>query len=128
VIKVTADEAKRVLVIELIGVVSEADIDAAFDDLQNRYPGVGVRVVGSAQGSTAAFVDWEHLEGWEHGAKTLGTLTSKSLSDVIRRAAIVADQKWRDETPRLADALPHAEVRMFPLDQREQAWTWLCGD
>ena len=40
------DEANRVLVIETRGMISEADIDRAFADLESRYPQVSVRLRG----------------------------------------------------------------------------------
>lgn len=43
-IKFTANEADRILTVEMTGMISEADIDSAFDALQARYPAVGVHV------------------------------------------------------------------------------------
>jgi hypothetical protein len=43
------------------------------------------------------------LEGWEKGAKTIGRLTGKMLSDVVNRVAIIADEKRRGEEERIAD-------------------------
>jgi hypothetical protein len=77
------DEANRVLVIETRGMISEADIDNAFADLESRYPQVSVRLRGGTGGPIGVFVDWEHLTGWERGAKTLGTITGKTLGDVV---------------------------------------------
>lgn len=42
-IEFTANEADRILTVEMTGMISEADIDKAFDALQARYPAVGVR-------------------------------------------------------------------------------------
>ena len=57
------DEANRVLVIETRGMISEADIDKAFADLENRYPQVSVRLRGGTRGPVGVFVDWQNLTG-----------------------------------------------------------------
>jgi hypothetical protein len=125
--EVTVDEANRILIIDARGMVSEADIDACANDLSARYPYFDVRPVGG-RGPIGVLLDWRELEGWVKGAKTLSTLTAKMLSDVVTRAAIVADDKWRDEVPRLADANKRAKLRMFAPDQRDAALAWLRGD
>ena len=125
--EVTVDEANRILIIDARGMVSEADIDACANDLAARYPDFDVRPVGG-RGPIGVLLDWRQLEGWVKGAMTLSTLTAKMLSDVVTRAAIVADDKWRDEVPRLADAAKKAKIRMFAPDQRDAALAWLRGD
>lgn len=125
--EVTVDEADRILIIEVKGMISEADIDACSDHLAARYPDFDVRPVGG-RGPVGVLLDWRQLEGWVKGAKTLSTLTAKMLSDVVTRAAIVAHDKWRDELPRLADANKRATIRMFAPDQRDAALAWLRGD
>lgn len=121
------DEANRVLVIETRGMISEADIDRAFADLEDRYPQVSVRLRGGTGVPIGVFVDWEHLTGWEKGAKTLGTITGKTLGDVVHKVAIVADKKWRDEVPRIADMGKQSEVRFFSVESRDEAWRWITG-
>ena len=121
------DEANRVLVIETRGMVSEADIDKAFADLEERYPQVSVRLRGGTGVPIGVFVDWEHLTGWEKGVKTLGTITGKTLGDVVHKVAIVADEKWRDEVPRIADMGKQSEVRFFSVESRDEAWRWITG-
>ncbi len=124
-IKVTADEATRILTVEAHGIVSEADIDSGLDNSQGRYPQVGVRLSGGTKGGIRMFLDWEHLEGWEQGAKTAGTMAGKMMSDVVHRVAVVADAKWTAEEERLADVGKRATVRFFTLDQRDKAMLWL---
>jgi hypothetical protein len=58
-----ADDANRILIVEMRGMVSEAEIDTTFDELQERYPQVGVRVRGGERGGIGVLLDWEHLEG-----------------------------------------------------------------
>lgn len=127
-IKVTADEATRILTVEMHGMVSEADIESALDNLQDRYPQVGVRLSGGARGGIRVLQDWQNLEGWEYGAKTAGTMAGKMLSDVIRRIAVVADAKWNAEQERLADVVKRADIRFFTPDRRDKAMQWLQDD
>ncbi len=124
-IKVTTDEATRIITIEMHGMVSEADMQSAMDNLEERYPQVGVRLSGGTKGGIRLFHDWRHLEGWEQGAKTVGTIMGKMLNDMIQRVAVVADAKWQGEQERLADIAKRADVRFFTLDQRDLALQWL---
>jgi hypothetical protein len=126
-ITIKVDDASRILIIEMTGTVSEADIDGAADRLQRDYPGVGVHLKG--QGTPFSILaDWRGLEGWEKGAKTFGTVLSKATGDAAKKVAVVADGRFADEQPRLADALPGATVRFFPPLQSEQAMAWLRGN
>ncbi len=127
-IKVTMDEATRILTIEMQGKVSEADIESELDNLEDRFPQVGVRLSGGAKGGIRVLQDWQDLEGWEQGAKTAGTIAGKMLSDMIQRVAVVADAKWQGEQERIADVAKRATVRFFPLDQRDKAMRWLQED
>ena len=124
-IKLKVNDADRILIIEMTGMISEADIDTAIDTLQAQYPAVGVHVRGGERGGFAMLVDMLQLEGWEKGAKTLGTMTSKMIGDAVRKIALVADARFADEVPRLADVAPRATVRLFPPERREDAGAWL---
>lgn len=125
-ITLKADEANRILTIAMAGIITEADIDAAIDQLQAQFPAVGVHVRGGEHGSFNVLLDWNNLDGWEKGAKTVGMMTAKFISDAMRKIAVVADAKWADEQPRLADIATKAEVRFFPPDQGATASAWLC--
>ncbi len=127
-IKLTPDDANRVLVMELHGMVSEANYDQAMVELESHYPQFGVRFRGGAGGGFGLLLDYSALEGWELGAKTLGTMTGKMISDVVRRVAIVADDRWSGEEERIVDIATRAEVQMFKPEERESAWAWLTDD
>ena len=107
------NDADRILVVEMKGMISEADIDGAIDALQAQYPAVGVHLRGGERGGFSMLVDWQDLEGWEMGAKTLGTVTTKTLGDAVRKIAVLAGVQFVDEQPRLADIAKQAEVRFF---------------
>ena len=119
------NDADRILFIEMKGMISEADIDGALDALQAQYPTVGVHLRGGEQGGFRMLVDWQDLEGWEKGAKTLGTVTTKTIGDAVRKIAVIAGAQFGDEQPRLTDVAPHAAVRFFPPQRREDALAWL---
>jgi hypothetical protein len=124
-INLKIDDAARVLVVEMKGVISEADIDGAIDALQERYPAVGVHLRGGERGGFGMLVDWQDLEGWEKGARTLGTVTVKTIGDAVRKIAVIADARFADERPRLADVADKAVIRFFAPGQRDEALAWL---
>jgi hypothetical protein len=123
-ISVKVDEVNRILIVEMAGTVSEADIEAAADTLQREYPGVGVHIRGEGA-PFSILADWERLDGWEKGAQTFGTVLNKAIGDGAKKLAVVADERFLDEQPRLADALSYATVRFFPSGDTEQALAWL---
>ena len=127
-IRFSVDKSDRILVVELSGIVSEGDIDGAIEELQLQYPGVGVHLRGGDAGGFKMLADWQNLEGWEKGARTLGTITLKTIGDAVRKVAVVADAEFKDEEARFADVAPTAVVRFFPSGQREAAQAWLRGD
>ena len=120
-----SDEANRILTIEMTGMIAEADIDTAMDQLQAQFPGVGVHIRGGEHGGFNVLIDWENLEGWEKGAKTVGMMMARFISDAMHKVAVVADAKWADEQPRLADIAKHATIRFFPPRERASAGAWL---
>ncbi len=124
-IELKFDDENRILTIEMVGMISEADLDAALDTLEARYPQVGVHIRGGERGGFCLLADWEKLEGWEKGAKTVGTMMNRFIGDAVRKAAVIADAKWSDEQPRIADVAKQAEVRFFPPSQRAEAQDWL---
>jgi hypothetical protein len=124
-IRFEVDEAERILTIIAEDMISEADIDGALDMLESKYPGVGLRLRGGERGGVKMLFDWEKLEGWEMGAKTVGTITGKFIADAVQRVAVLADARWADEQARLADIAKHAKVRFFSPDRREDALAWL---
>lgn len=124
-IKLLADEPARILIVEMRGMVSEADIDGAIQAFQAKYPQVGVRIRGGEGGGFSILADWQQLDGWEKGAKTLGTLTMKTIGDAVRKIAVVADNCHADELPRLADVAKDADVRLFSPFNRAAAVAWL---
>jgi hypothetical protein len=97
-INLKIDDAARVLVVEMKGMISESDIDGAIDALQASYPAVGVHLRGGERGGFSMLVDWQDLEGWEKGAKTLGTLTTRrSAMPSARWRSGLAPVSWRGE-------------------------------
>jgi hypothetical protein len=126
-INLKVNDSDRILIIEMKGMISEADIDGAIDTLQGEYPGVGVHLRGGDRGGFSVLLDWQDLEGWEKGAKTLGMLTTKTIGDAVRKIAVIADARFADEEPRLADVATQADIRFFTTGQRADAEAWLRG-
>lgn len=115
-IEVAPDPDGQLISIRMSGMITEADIDgcneklAGFTGLENLYK---------------VLVDWERLEGWEKGAKSVGTWFGMRHWATVRRLAIVADDRWADETLRLADIYRAADVSRFPPARRADALRWL---
>ncbi|MCU0839919.1 MAG: STAS/SEC14 domain-containing protein, partial [Rhodospirillales bacterium] len=110
-IEFETDEANRVLTITMTGMITVEAIDRALDRLEAQFPQVDVRIAGGEDGGVGVLLDYEHLQGWEQGAKVAGTITGKMLGDVVRRCAIIGEEKWRDEEERVADVSKRAKVR-----------------
>lgn len=125
-IKLKTDDRQRILTVEVEGMISEADLDSAVETLQTEYPAIGVHLRGGERGFRMV-IDWEKLEGWEKGAKTVGTMTGRMIGDAARKVAVIADPRWADEEARLADVAKNAAVRFFPPQEREQALTWVAA-
>lgn len=125
-IKLNVDEEKRILTVELKGMVNEDDIEAAIDVLQQQFPGVGVHLRGQGR-SYSVLSDWRELEGWERGAKTFGTVTSRTIGETAEKIAVVADDRFAREEPRLRDIFPGANVRFFPPQHWDDVSVWLRG-
>lgn len=104
-----------VVILKASGVISEAQIDDCVDRLDPALSGVK---------TTSLVLDWEHLEGWEAGAKTAGTLVGLRSWAGIRRVALIADDRWADETLRIADIYKAACVRRFAPADRDHALAW----
>ena len=79
------------------GMISEGDIDGDIEALQAEYPAVGVHMHGGGErGGFSMLVDWQDLKGWERGAKTLGTVTTRTVGDAVRKIAIAPLRtRWR---------------------------------
>ncbi|MFO1153142.1 MAG: STAS/SEC14 domain-containing protein [Rhodospirillales bacterium] len=120
-----ADEKQRILTIVVNGMITESDLDAAMSALQNEYPAVGVHLLGGERGGFRMLVDWEHLEGWEKGAKTAGTVFARCITDAVSKIAVIAAAKWSGEQERLADVAKNATVRFFLPSDRDDALSWL---
>jgi hypothetical protein len=126
-IKLKANDAERILIIEMSGMISETDIDGAIEALQAEYPAVGVHLRGGEGGAFSMLADWQDLEGWEKGAKTLGMVTSKTIGDAVRKIAVISGPQFADEEARLADIAPRASIRFFAPERRDDALAWLRG-
>lgn len=124
-LKILADDDNRFLIIVAEGTITEDDIDGCADTMEDSYPEFGVRIRSGAHDGVGVLIDWEKLDGWAMGAKTLGTLMTRTMRDVIRRVAIVADDKWRDEEERIGDIASEATVRFFNPRDRQAAIDWL---
>jgi hypothetical protein len=115
-IEVVPDPGDQLIAIRMSGLITEADIDACNDRLD---------AVFGAEQLYRVLLDWEGLEGWEKGAKSVGTWFGMRHWATVRRLAILADERWEDERLRIADIYRAAEVSRFPPARRAEAVAWL---
>ena len=123
-----ADDANRILIVEMRGMVSEAEIDATFDKLQERYPrsesacaaGVAVASACCSTGNALGRVgkgrqDGRHVDR-EDAQRRRQPRRHHRQGKVARRGG--ADRRRGKKGPRPL-LLPAA---------RDHAWTWLTSD
>lgn len=115
-IEILPETAGNLIAIKLSGMVSESDFDASASEIAPIVEDERTKLV---------LVDWSDLEGWEPGAKSVGTWFGMHHWATIHRIAILADQKWDDERQRIADIFKAAVVRRFSPQERASALEWL---
>ena len=98
------------------GILSDSDYDTLAEEMD---------IFLGKHNVARVLVDWEQLEGWEQGARTASSWFGRVHSNLIERMAIVADNKWKDETLRIADIVKLTDVRIFVPSERDAAWAWL---
>jgi hypothetical protein len=114
-IEIVPDTGDKLIVLKASGLISEAQVDACVDQLDPILMSVK---------TTSLVLDWEHLQGWETGAKTAGTIVALRSWAGIRRVALIADDRWADETLRIADIYKAADVQRFAPADRDHALAW----
>lgn len=117
-IEILPETAGNVIAIKLSGMVSEADFDVCSSELAPLV---------EAERTNRVLLDWSSLDGWETGAKSVGTWFGMHHWATIHRIAILAERKWDDERQRIADIFKAAVVRRFSPQERDTALEWLTG-
>jgi hypothetical protein len=114
------------IVIKMTGNVSDADWDAAVLALEEKLGGqASVHFTSTKSPKLHVLMDWEKLEGWERGARSTCTWFCMGNQGMIDRLAVIGDERWRDETDRLADIYKNAQINFYLPAQREHAARWL---
>lgn len=102
--------------ISVDGSITRTEFDAAMARLERMIAQHGsIRLIEIIHGlgGIAPSALWEDLR-----------LAPRNLKH-LDRVAVVADQAWIEWMATLARPFVHAEMRTFPLDQLEQARTWI---
>jgi Protein of unknown function (DUF3478). len=115
-IELVSEEDGRRIAMRMAGVITAAEIDDADERIEQSESAVGAQRI---------LLDWTQLEGWEKGAKTVGTWVGMRHWANVAKIAILADAKWDDETMRIADIYKLADVQRFAPDDRDGATAWL---
>ncbi|MGE2688236.1 STAS/SEC14 domain-containing protein [Mycolicibacterium pulveris] len=68
------------------------------------------------------------FRGWTLGAAWENTLLDLRHRRDFEKVAMVGAPKWEEWCVKLAAALlMKGQLKTFPLDERAQAWKWLCA-
>lgn len=117
-IELLPESQGNLIAIKMSGIVTEADQDASFEDAEAIFDQEKIEIV---------LLDWEHLEGWDKGARSAGTWFGMHHRALIARVAIIGDDRWADETLRITDIFKASAVRRFVPADRAEALRWLRG-
>ena len=65
------------------------------------------------------------FSGWEwRAAYDDAAFGIKHWND-IERVALIGDARWQALAAKITDRLMHADVRQFPVAERDAAWGWI---
>jgi SpoIIAA-like len=106
----------NLVAIKMSGTVTEDDQDRYFEQAEQILDQEKVEHL---------LMDWADLEGWAKGARSAGTWFGMHHRALVGRVAIIADEKWADETLRITDIFHSATVRRFPPAERQRAYAWI---
>lgn len=106
----------NLVAIRMVGVVTEQDQESWFEKAEPILVQEKIEHL---------LLDWSQLEGWAKGARSTGTWFGMHHWALVRRVAIVAEDKWADETLRITDIFKAATVRRFPPAERQAALEWI---
>jgi hypothetical protein len=106
----------NLIAIRMSGTVTEEDQDRSFAEMDVKL---------AAEKIEHLLLDWSQLDGWATGARSTGTWFGMHHRALLGRVAILADDRWADETLRVADILNAATVRRFLPSERQAALEWI---
>jgi stage II sporulation SpoAA-like protein len=106
----------NVIALKMSGTVTEDDQDRYFEKAE---------IILEKERVEHLLLDWEHLDGWAKGARTVGTWFGMHHRALVGRVAIIADEKWADEVLRITDIFRAATVRQFAPGERAAAFAWI---
>jgi hypothetical protein len=106
----------NLLAIKMSGTILEEDYERCFEEAESMLDRERVEHI---------LLDWEHLQGWVPGARSVGTWFGMHYRALVGRVAIIADEKWADEVLRIIDIYRAANVRRFSPADRAAALAWI---
>jgi hypothetical protein len=115
-IEVLPESKGHVVAIRMAETVTNGDIDGCMERIEGLI---------ADEHTNRLLLDWSGLNGWESGARSLGTWFAMHHWATIHRVAIVADARWEDEALRITDIFKAAQVRRYAPAERDDALRWL---
>jgi hypothetical protein len=106
----------NLIAVRMSGTITEEDQDAYFAKAE---------AILAAERVEHLLLDWSQLDGWAKGARSAGTWFGMHHRALVGRVAILANDKWADETLRITDIFHAATVQRFPPTERVTALDWI---
>lgn len=108
----------NVVAFKAIGKISD-------EDFQNILPTFEAAMTDGS--GLKLLADLEHFDGWEWQAAYDKTAFGIKHWGDIQKIAILGETQWEVLSAKIADRVMQAEVRQFPLTDRDAAVTWIAG-
>jgi hypothetical protein len=118
-IEILPETGGKLIAVKMSGTVTEEQQNPYFEE---------AAAIFARERVENLLLDWSDLDGWEQGARSAGTWFGLHHRALIGRIAILAPERWDDESLRIADIFNAATVRRFSPADRAQAIVWLTGD
>ncbi len=107
-----------VIGVKLTGTLHDADFQSIAPDYEKLLDRLApVRLLA----------DWEDFEGWDDEATAQIFHFRISQRSKIERVALLGGDRHKSEAKKLAQGLGDIPIRLFPVNERDEALSWLIG-
>ncbi|MDX1414921.1 MAG: STAS/SEC14 domain-containing protein [Candidatus Promineifilaceae bacterium] len=108
-----------VLGYRLSGTIGQDDYDAMMPEVESLIEKEGyIQMLFDMTG-----FKWEKVSAWGEDMKF-----GRKFHKNITKMAIVGDKKWQKWMTKIADPFYAVDARFFPVEESENAWSWLGED
>jgi len=118
-IRFSTQPGSPVVEITVEGTVTNTDLEEAINGVHSEF---------DANGKTRVIEIIQHFTGMELAALWTDIRLGVPLARKIERVAVVADQTWIRQLSELGHLFTRAELKVFALDDLDQARAWIAAD